>query len=109
MSFQPRPGMRQMIRQPELLEIVIPQTLAAQGFQNRKMEEEHQGMSVLTLCKISQTLCLSADYILFGSAEKGSDEAFSLMLGQCSDAERTYAEQIIKTFVMAIDSKKELV
>ena len=68
-----------------------------------------KGMSVPTLCKISQTLHLSADYILFGNAETGDSESFSLMLNHCSDAERKYAEQLLKTFVMAMDDKKELV
>lgn len=68
-----------------------------------------KGMSVPTLCKISKVLHLSADYILFGQDGQSSSESFARMLDQCSDTERTYAEQLLKTFVMAMDSKKELV
>lgn len=67
-----------------------------------------KGMSVPTLCKISKVLHLSADYILFGQLEQTPVDSFSLMLNRCTDTERTYAEQLIKTFVMAMDSKKEL-
>ena len=65
--------------------------------------------SVPTLCKISKVLHLSADYILFGQLEQTPVDSFSLMLDRCTDTERTYAEQLVKTFVMAMDSKKELV
>ena len=68
-----------------------------------------KGMSVPTLCKISKVLRLSADYILFGQDGQPSAKSFSLMLDQCSDTERTYAEQLLKTFVMAMDSKKDFV
>ena len=68
-----------------------------------------KGMSIPTLCKISKVLRLSSDYILFGQASTCSSESFSRMLDQCSDIERTYAEQLLKTFVMAMDSKKEFV
>ena len=68
-----------------------------------------KGMSVSTLCKISKTLRLSTDHILFGQGRQSATEPFTLMLDRCSVAERTYAEQLLKTFVMAMDSKKEVV
>lgn len=68
-----------------------------------------KGMSISTLCKISKVLHISSDYILFGESEQTSSDAFSLMMERCSNEERTYAEQLLKTFVMAMDSKKELI
>ena len=71
------------------------------------IELGNKGMSVSTLCKISKTLRLSVDYILFGSKELTSAEPLTLILNRCSDSERIYAEQLLKIFVMAMDSKKE--
>ena len=67
-----------------------------------------KGMSVTTLCRISKILRLSTDYILFGEKVQNTTEPFALMLDQCSGTERVYAEQLLRTFVMAMDSKKEL-
>jgi len=66
-----------------------------------------KGMSVPTLCKISKTLRLSTDYILFGTVEQASDPALSLLLQGCTKSERGYAEQLLKTFVMAMAEKGE--
>ena len=66
-----------------------------------------KGMSVTTLCKISQYLHLSTDYILFGE-EKTSDAAPILrLLESCSPDELQYAEQLLKTFLAAMNSKKD--
>ncbi len=67
-----------------------------------------KGMSVPTLCKISKTLRLSTDYILFGTLEQTSDPALLLLLQGCTKSERSYAEQLLKTFVMAMAEKEEL-
>lgn len=64
-----------------------------------------KGMSVPTLCKISKILRLSTDYILFGSAEIGNADPVALMLQSCSAMERDYAEQLLKTFLKAMDAK----
>ena len=66
-----------------------------------------KGMSVPTLCKISKILRLSTDYILFGRPETEANESLSLLLQSCSDTERKYAEAILKTFLIAMDSKGE--
>jgi transcriptional regulator with XRE-family HTH domain len=66
-----------------------------------------KGMSVPTLCKISQILRLSTDYILFGTMEQNPAEPLLLLLQSCSEAERNYAEQILKTFLIAMNSKKD--
>lgn len=64
-----------------------------------------KGMSVPTLCKISRILRLSTDYILFGTAEITSTDPVALMLQSCSGIERDYAEQLLKTFLKAMDAK----
>ena len=64
-----------------------------------------KGMSVPTLCKISKILRLSTDYILFGTAKIGNTDPVALMLQSCSASERDYAEQLLKTFLKAMDAK----
>ena len=64
-----------------------------------------KGMSVPTLCKISRILRLKTDYILFGKREVKFSEPLSLLLESCTDTERIYAEQLLKTFLIAMDSK----
>lgn len=64
-----------------------------------------KGMSVPTLCKISKILRLTTDYILFGTMEQVSDDALLLLLRGCSTSERSYAEQLLKTFLMAMTEK----
>lgn len=66
-----------------------------------------KGMSVPTLCKISHILRLSTDYILFGTMEQDNAEPLSLLLQSCSQAERGYAEQLLKTFLIAMNAKKD--
>lgn len=64
-----------------------------------------KGMSVQTLCKISEILKLSTDYILFGATQQ--EYSFSSQILQhCTPTEQKYAEDILKTFVMAMDSKR---
>lgn len=64
-----------------------------------------KGMSVPTLCKISKILRLTTDYILFGTTERINDDALLRLLNGCSKTERSYAEQLLKTFLMAMTEK----
>jgi len=64
-----------------------------------------KGMSVPTLCKISKILRLTTDYILFGTMEHSRNDALLLLLQGCSESERGYAEQLLKTFLMAMTEK----
>ena len=64
-----------------------------------------KGMSVPTLCRISKTLRLSADYILWGRSPTEREEPLILMLNSCTETERVYAEQILKTFLTAMNSR----
>ena len=72
------------------------------------IEAGAKGMSIPTLCKIAHVLRLKTDYILFGRTEEAFSEPLTLLLQSCSDTERVYAEQLLKTFLIAMNSKKEL-
>ena len=66
-----------------------------------------RGMSIPTLCKISHILRLKTDYILFGKTEEAFSEPLTLLLQSCTDSARVYAEQLIKTFLIAMNTKKD--
>ena len=66
-----------------------------------------KGMSVPTLCKIANVLRLSTDFNLFGTFEKNPANPLDLLLRSCSSTELEYAEQLLKTFLMAMNSKKD--
>lgn len=66
-----------------------------------------KGMSVPTLCNLSKILRLPTDYILFGKTEFPSDSSLSLLLQSCDSTERQYAEQLLKTFLTAMGTKKD--
>lgn len=69
------------------------------------IELGNKGMSVQTLCNISSVLKLSTDYILFGTTQQ--EHAFSsLFLQRCTPVEQKYAEEILKTLLIAMDSKR---
>ena len=61
-----------------------------------------KGMSVPTLCRISKTLRLSTDYILWGRDGPEDPEALLMLFQNCSPTERAYAEQLVKTFLSAV-------
>lgn len=71
------------------------------------IETGAKGMSVPTLCRIAKTLRLSTDYILYGITERENPDAVTLMLENCSENERAYAEQLLKTFVAAMNMKDD--
>ena len=66
-----------------------------------------KGMSIPTLCKIAQALRLSTDYILFGTEASTDCTQIQQMIDQASAEEKEYAEQILKTFFIAMNSKKD--
>ena len=61
-----------------------------------------KGMSVQTLCRISEVLRLSTDFILFGRENAESSSPITQLLRSCSPSELAYAEQLLKTFIMAM-------
>lgn len=70
------------------------------------IELGNKGMSIQTLCNISSILKLSTDYILFGTTQEDQDFP-SMFLQHCSSEERKYAEEILKTFLLAMESKRQ--
>ncbi len=68
-----------------------------------------KGMSIPTLCRIAAVLHLTTDYILNGTPQGTLTDAEPLfqMLSNMPPQSYGYAEQILKTFVMAVDTKKE--
>lgn len=66
-----------------------------------------KGMSIPTLCKISKVLRLKTDYILFGNRDMKFSEPLTLLLESCSDKERVYAEQLLKTFLIAMNARDD--
>ncbi len=66
-----------------------------------------KGMSVPTLCKISSILHLPTDYILFGTNQTEAPLPISLMLQRCTPTEAKYAEELLRTYLIAIDEIKE--
>ncbi|SBV99150.1 Helix-turn-helix domain protein [uncultured Eubacteriales bacterium] len=66
-----------------------------------------KGMSVPTLCRISEVLHLSTDYILFGTEEANDVSATTRMLQQCPPNKLHYIESILKMFLLAIDDKRD--
>lgn len=69
----------------------------------RDIEIGAKGMSVQTLAKLSNVLKLSLDYILFGETLNSDVEPLILMLNSCKPEKRKYIEDILKTFMLAIE------
>lgn len=63
-----------------------------------------KGMSVSTLCRISNVLNLSVDYILFGDETVEIDSPIITMLKQCPAEKLCHLENIIKSFLFAINN-----
>ena len=61
-----------------------------------------KGMSVPTLCKISEILGLSTDYILFGACTEANEEPLIEMLKQCPKDKKAYLGEIIKLYLLAV-------
>ena len=61
-----------------------------------------KGMSVPTLCRIAAVLNLSVDYILFGVKAEDLDSPVVTMLRQCPPDKLPYAEEIVKSFILAV-------
>lgn len=70
------------------------------------IELGNKGMSVQTLCNIAAVLKLSTDYILYGTAEQDNSLP-GMMLQRCTPVEKKYAEDILRTFIMAMESKEK--
>ena len=65
-----------------------------------------KGMSVPTLCRIAKVLRLSTDYILWGKDNREDPDSVMMLLENCSETERIYAEQLLKVFLTAMNTEK---
>ena len=68
------------------------------------IETGSKGMSGPTLCRIAETLRLAADYILWGRDDPEPPDSIMMILENCTKKERIFAEQLLKTFVTAMNS-----
>lgn len=66
------------------------------------IELGNKGISVQTLCRLSNVLRLSTDYILFGEQKETDTGELIRMLKQCTPEEYEHAEQLLKVFFSAI-------
>ncbi|MBQ3203347.1 MAG: helix-turn-helix transcriptional regulator [Clostridia bacterium] len=66
-----------------------------------------KGMSVATLCRLSKTLNLSVNYILFGTEEMGDDTPVIQMLRQCPQDKVVYLEEMVKAFLLALQEDEK--
>ena len=69
----------------------------------RDIEIGAKGMSIQTLAKFSFILKLSLDYIMFGEAIDKSVEPLVHMLNACKPEKRKFAEDILKSFLLAVE------
>jgi len=69
----------------------------------RDIEIGAKGMSVQTLAKLSDILKLSLDFILLGKTSDNEIEPLVLMLNACKPEKRKYAEDILKSFILAME------
>ena len=69
----------------------------------RDIEIGAKGMSIQTLANISSILKLSIDYIMLGESADNAVEPLTLMLNNCNPDKRKYAEDILKSFLLAVE------
>ncbi len=62
-----------------------------------------KGMSIPTLCRISEVLGLSTDYILFGALDDDGTDSMTEMVKRCPDNKKQYLENIIRTFISSCE------
>lgn len=61
-----------------------------------------KGMSVPTLCRISDVLNISVDYILFGTHNDNDNQNIIEMINRCPKDKLDFLEDIIKAFVLSL-------
>ncbi|MBE6648262.1 MAG: helix-turn-helix transcriptional regulator [Ruminococcaceae bacterium] len=66
-----------------------------------------KGMSVPTLCRISDVLMISVDYILFGDVYTDEiDSPIISMIQKCPPEKLHILEDLVKLFIQAIENEK---
>jgi transcriptional regulator with XRE-family HTH domain len=61
-----------------------------------------RGMSLETLSKLTATLRMSSDYILFGKREETSVDELIEIFKNCPKEKISYAEDLLKLFIKAV-------
>ncbi|MCR5021673.1 helix-turn-helix transcriptional regulator [Ruminococcus sp.] len=64
-----------------------------------------KGMSLKTLNKLSQSLLITTDYILYGNDSEAEIGEIMMLLQKCPTEKRKYAVDLLKVYVRSIDSK----
>ena len=67
-----------------------------------------KGVSIQTLAKLSELLCLSTDYILFGESDQDDSvelEMLSILNKKCPESFRNELLTIVNAFVKAVSEK----
>lgn len=59
-------------------------------------------MSLKTLCRLSEALCLSTDYILFGDTKEEGFASIISIIKTCPNDKRNHLEQIISHYIQAV-------
>ena len=72
----------------------------------RSVELGKQSMTTDSLKKVCRALCVSADYIVFGTRPGYSEHDLNAAVEPLSTEQRAYAEQMLRTFVQAIQSQR---
>ena len=62
-----------------------------------------KGMSLRTLCRLTEVLHLSADYLLFGHGSSGDLQQIQQMLQHCPPQKRPLARQLLEVFLQALE------
>ena len=65
-----------------------------------------KGMSVATLCRMANVLNLSVNYILFGTEDENEEMQVIRMLRQCPPDKVKYLEEMVKNFLMAVQTEE---
>ena len=60
-----------------------------------------KGMSIETLCKLSNELLISTDYILFGKTNHPADDEISNLINLCPQDKTKYLKHIVQNFIKA--------
>jgi len=69
-----------------------------------QLEVGSSQMSLDTLMQLSRSMHLSTDYLLFGEQTPGDPRAVIDLLNRCSPRELALAEEVLKLFLMKVDT-----
>lgn len=70
------------------------------------IEAGKRGMAFDRLCLTAKVLHVSTDYLLLGVQQYADPSPVVRMLEACSETERNYAEELLRTFLAAMREKE---